>query len=75
MTQALPRPIQDRIAQHMRSEYHLVADKPAFLGDPAVPISFDEPLRRLEERERARVHALAVAAVAEALLPPEPESR
>ena len=69
MTQSLPRPIQDHIAQQMRSEYHLTADRPAFLGDPAVPVSFDEPLRRLEERQQARVHELAVAAVAAALLP------
>ena len=69
MTQSLPRPIQDHIAQQMRSEYHLTADRPAFLGDPAAPVSFDEPLRRLKEREQARIHELAVAAVAAALLP------
>ena len=72
MTQAMPRPIQDRIAQQMRSEYHLTADKPALLGDPAIPVTFEEPLRRLKERERARVHELAVAAVATALLSTEP---
>ena len=75
MTQSLPRPIQDHIAQQMRSEYHLTADKPAFLGDPAIPRSFDEPLRKLKERERARVHELAVAAVAEALLAPAPDQQ
>ena len=67
MAPALPRPIQDHIAQQLRSEYYLSADRPAFLGDEAVPISFDELLRQLIERERARVHELAVAAVAAAL--------
>ena len=71
MTQALPRPVQDHIAQQMRSEYHLQADRPAFLGDPAVPPTFDEPLRRLAERERARVHELGLAAVAAAVSPSE----
>ena len=64
---ALPRPVQEHLARQLRAEYHRTEDKPAFLGDPAVPAVFDEPLRRLEETERERIHERAVEAVEAAL--------
>jgi hypothetical protein len=64
---ALPRPVQEHLARQLRAEYHRTEDKPAFLGDPAVPPVFDEPLRRLEEKHRERVHDRAVEAVEAAL--------
>ena len=63
----LPRPVQEHLARQLRAEYHRTQDKPAFLGDPAVPVAFDEPLRRLEETERERIHERGVEAVEAAL--------
>ena len=50
----LPRPLQEHLAQKLRSAYHELADKPAFLGDPAVPVEFEYHLQRLEAIEKAR---------------------
>jgi hypothetical protein len=68
---ALPRTLQEHLAQKLRSAYHELADKPAFLGDPAVPVEFEYHLQRLEAVEKVRhtekVHTEAVEAVKAAL--------
>ena len=51
---ALPREIQERLGQQLRSDYHAAMEKPAYLGDPAVPVVFDQHIQRLAARERAR---------------------
>jgi hypothetical protein len=67
----LARPLQEHLAQKLRSAYHELADKPAFLGDPAVPVEFEYHLQRLEAVEKVRheekVHNQAVEAVKTAL--------
>ena len=79
----LARPLQEHLAQRLRSAYHELSDKPAFLGDPAVPVEFEYQLARLEAAEKVRhkerVHNQAVEAVKAALaditadsLPPRP---
>lgn len=62
---ALPRDVQEHLGQQLRTEYDVVAEKPAFLGDPAIPEQFDWHIMRLETRERA--HNQAVEAVERAL--------
>ena len=64
---ALPRPVQEHLARQLRAEYHIGEDKPAFLGDPALPPLFDGPLHRLAEKEREKIHERGVEAVEEAL--------
>jgi hypothetical protein len=67
----LPRPLQEHLAQKLRSAYQELGDKPAFLGDPAIPVEFEHHLQRLEAAEKARhvekVHNQAVEAVKTAL--------
>ena len=67
----LPRPLQEHLAQQLRSTYQATAEKPAFLGDPAVPAEFEQHLQRLEAVERGRrrekVHNEAIEAVKTAL--------
>jgi hypothetical protein len=88
---ALPRPLQEHLAQQLRSTYQTVSEKPAFLGDPAIPAEFEHHLQRLEAvetgRRREKVHTQAVEAVKNALedivgepiegdgLPPDERSR
>ena len=50
----LARPLQEHLAQQLRSTYQSLAEKPAFLGDPAVPPEFERHLQRLEAVERGR---------------------
>lgn len=50
----LARPLQEHLAQKLRSAYHELADKPAFLGDPTVPVEFEYQLQRLEAVEKVR---------------------
>ena len=61
----LPRPLQEHLAQQLRAEYQLVADKPAFLGDPAIPVEFEHQLNKLDRREKA--HERGIEAVKAAL--------
>jgi hypothetical protein len=67
----LPRTLQEHLAQKLRSAYHELAEKPAFLGDPAVPAEFEYHLQRLEAVEKVRhtekVHNQAIEAVKAAL--------
>lgn len=62
---SLPRPLQEHLGQQLRAAYQLAADKPAFLGDPAIPAEFDRHLQRLETREKA--HERGIEAVKAAL--------
>ena len=67
----LARPLQEHLAQKLRSAYHELSEKPTFLGDPAVPVEFEYQLARLAAAERVRheekVHNQAVEAVKAAL--------
>ncbi len=51
----LPRTLQEHLAQKLRSAYQELSDKPAFLGDPTLPIEFEYHLARLEAVERNRL--------------------
>ena len=62
----LPPPVREHLARQLRAEYHGIIDKPAFLGDPALPPVLENHVRRLETRERA-IHDRAVEAVEKAL--------
>jgi len=68
---ALPRPLQEHLARELRSTYHATEEKPAFLGDPAIPVEFEYQLQRLDAVEKVRhtekVHNQAVEAVKSAL--------
>ena len=55
----LPRPIQEHLGQQLRMRYRQAEDKPAYLGDPALPIEFELLLQRLEASERQRYRAMA----------------
>jgi hypothetical protein len=80
---ALGRPLQEHLGQQLRTTYHVMTDKPSFLGDPAVPPQFEEHLQRLEakdrERHRDKVRQRGIAAVETALQglaqPPERKDR
>jgi hypothetical protein len=61
----LPRPLQEHLGQQLRTTYHELAPKPAFLGDPAIPPEFEHHLQRLETREK--IHNQGVEAVKAAL--------
>ncbi|HEX2509160.1 MAG TPA: hypothetical protein VHK66_01450 [Microvirga sp.] len=50
----LPRPVQDFLGRQLRSAYGEALEKPAYLGDPALPRAFDELLYRLAAGERSR---------------------
>ncbi len=67
----LARPLQEHLARELRSTYHATEEKPAFLGDPAIPVEFEYQLQRLEAVEKVRhtekVHNQAVEAVKSAL--------
>jgi hypothetical protein len=71
LSSRLPRPLQEHLAQKLRSAYQELAEKPAFLGDPTVPVEFEYHLQRLEAVEKARhtekVHNQAIEAVKSAL--------
>jgi hypothetical protein len=68
---ALDKPIQEHLGQKLRAAYNEVAEKPAFLGDPALPPEIEDQLIELETRIRA--HEKGTEAVREALGIPEPE--
>ena len=67
----LPPPVQEHLAQQLRATYQVMAAKPAYLGDPALPPEFERHIERLENRERAEIrekaHNLGVEAVEAAL--------
>ncbi len=56
----LPRPIQEHLGQQLRSTYNTeTPEKPAYLGDPVLPLEFELLLQRLEASERQRLRELA----------------
>lgn len=70
-TTRLPRSVQDHLARQLRAAYVETLDKPAYVGDPALPPQFDDHLRRLavneRQRRRERASRQGLAAVAAAL--------
>ena len=50
----LPRPVQEHLARQLRAVYSAQQEPPAYLGDPGLPVGFDEPLHRLAASERSR---------------------
>jgi hypothetical protein len=67
----LPPQVQEHLAQQLRAAYQETAEKPAFLGDPALPPELEAKVAELAERERfamrAQVHEIASEAVEAAL--------
>jgi hypothetical protein len=63
----LPKPIQEHLGRQLRSTYNAEADRPAFLGDPAIPPQFERLIRRIAIGEK--VHEFGVEAVRQALQP------
>jgi hypothetical protein len=62
---ALDRSVQDFLGRKLRAAYNEVAEKPAYLGDPALPPEFEHQLVRIEAT--IRTHEGGVNAVREAL--------
>ncbi|HYF56563.1 MAG TPA: hypothetical protein VEA41_20080 [Salinarimonas sp.] len=65
---------RERLGRELRTALDADEAKPAFLGDPALPPDFDEPVRRLHRARKA--HETGVAAVERALsgiAPPQPD--
>ena len=56
----LPRPIQEHLASSFRTTYNVeTAEKPAYLGDPVLPLEFELLLQRIEASERQRIREMA----------------
>ena len=72
----LPRPVQEHLARELRAAYVEKQERPAYLGDPSLPVMFDEPLWRLEtverNRRRQRARDCGLEAVKTALDSPDP---
>jgi len=63
----LPRPVQEHLARQLRAVYGAEQGPPAFLGDPGLPVGFEEPLGKLIESERFRARQRASACGLEAV--------
>jgi hypothetical protein len=68
----LSRPIQEHLGRELRTTYNAEApEKPAYLGDPVLPLEFELLLQRLEVSERQRIgeiaHSHGIEAVERAL--------
>jgi hypothetical protein len=61
----LPADIREHLGRRLRASLTVEADKPAYLGDPAVPPQFERFVRQLESGERS--HREGVRAVSRAL--------
>ncbi len=61
----LEAPVKEHLGRELRAAYGTVEPKPGFLGDPALPPEFDDPVRRLHQSHKA--HETGVAAVEQAL--------
>jgi hypothetical protein len=61
----LTKPVQEHLGHELRSVYNQMADKPRYLGDPALPPELEHQLVRLETS--LEVSENAMAAVKEAL--------
>lgn len=69
---ALPRPVQEHLGLQLRTSYNeVMEEKPAYLGDPALPLEFELQLQRLDANERRKfreqAHERGIEAVAQAL--------
>lgn len=69
-TAILDKTVQDHLGQKLRAAYAETEDKPAYLGDPALPPELEHKL--LEIEKSAEVHEKGVEAVKDALGLPEP---
>ena len=67
---ALDRTVQDHLGQKLRAAYAEIAEKPAFLGDTALPPEFEHKLLEVETAEEVREKG--VEAVREVLDLPDP---
>jgi hypothetical protein len=67
---ALDKTVQDHLGQKLRAAYAETEDRPAYLGDPALPPEFEDKVLAIERS--AEVHDKAVEAVKEALGVTEP---
>jgi hypothetical protein len=67
---ALDKAVQDHLGQKLRAAYAEVAEKPAFLGDAALPPEFEHKL--LEVETAAQVREKGVEAIREVLDLPDP---
>jgi hypothetical protein len=61
----LDKTVQDHLGQKLRAAYAETEDKPAYLGDPALPPELEHKLLDLEKAEE--VHEKGVEAVKDAL--------
>jgi hypothetical protein len=61
----LDKTVQDHLGQKLRAAYAETEDKPAYLGDPALPPELEQKVHELEKS--AEVHEKGVAAVEDAL--------
>jgi len=70
-TAPLPPPVQEHLAQQLRAAYQETTEKPAFLGDTALPPEIEHTVGRIAEREcmivREKAHELGTEAVEAAL--------
>jgi hypothetical protein len=48
---ALPQEVREHLGRRLRSELRVEAEKPAFLGDDALPTKFAGLVRQIERRE------------------------
>ena len=67
---ALPPPVQEHLAKELRAAYQQATEKPAFLGDTALPPAIEEKVEQLAERDarmRAKTRKVATEAVRAAL--------
>jgi hypothetical protein len=62
---ALPEDVREHLGRALRSRYAAGTERPQYLGDPALPEAFTEPVRRLEGRLKA--HEEGTEAVRDAL--------
>jgi hypothetical protein len=67
---ALDKAVQDHLGQKLRAAYAESEDKPAYLGDPALPPELEHKL--LEVERSAEVHEKGIEAVRDALGVPDP---
>jgi len=62
--------VQDHLGQKLRAAFAESEDKPAYLGDPALPPELEHKL--LEVERAAEVHEKGIEAVKDALGVPDP---
>jgi len=68
----LSRPVQEHLGRELRTTYNAEGqDKPAYLGDPVLPLEFEVLLERLDVSERQKIrhiaHSQGIKAVERAL--------